>query len=180
LRYNIDVMNPAETVSVDSPKVVSERDLVNWTAPARPFKRRDRRFYVTTFSIAGIIGLILFLAEGFMPVLLVISIVFLYYVLSTVEPENIEYKVTNLGIKVAGSLTRWNQFRRFWFTRRFDNNLLVLETISLPGRMEVVVAPEIMEKLKKEISEFVPFEEIPASGVDNFIDWISKKLPGNK
>jgi len=63
-----------------------ERDLVVWIAPARPFKRRDRQFYVTTFAIAGIVSLILFLAEGLMPVLLIVSLVFLYYVLSTVEP----------------------------------------------------------------------------------------------
>jgi hypothetical protein len=35
-----------------------ERDLAIWTAPARPFKRRDRQFYVTTFAIAGIVSLI--------------------------------------------------------------------------------------------------------------------------
>ena len=78
-----------------------ERNLVTWTAPARPFKRRDRQFYVTTFAIAGIVSLVLFLAEGVMPVILIISLVFLYYVLSTVEPENIEYKATTRGIKIA-------------------------------------------------------------------------------
>ena len=45
-----------------------EKDLVTWIAPARPFKRRDRQFYLTTVSIAGIVCLILFLAEGAMPV----------------------------------------------------------------------------------------------------------------
>ena len=173
-------MDPVETVSTESSKVISERDLFTWTAPARPFKRRDRRFYVTTFSIAGIVGLILFLAEGFMPVLLIISIVFLYYVLSTVEPESIDYKITNLGVKVGGNRTDWANFKRFWFTKRFDNDMLVLETMSIPGRMEMVITPEIKENIKKEISEFVPYEEVPATGIDNFIDWVSKKIPGNK
>ena len=173
-------MDPAETVSTDSPKVVSERELLSWTAPARPFKRRDRRFYVTTFSIAGIVGLILFLAEGFMPVLLIISIVFLYYVLSTVEPENIDYKITNLGVKVGVNRTDWENFKRFWFIRRFDNDMLVLETTSIPGRMEMVINSETKESLMKVVSEYVPYEEVPTSGVDNFIDWVSKKLPGNK
>ena len=70
-------MDPVEEVKSVSPRIVPERELMSWTAPARPFKRRDRQFYVTTFSIAGIVGLILFLAEGFMPVLLIISIVFI-------------------------------------------------------------------------------------------------------
>ena len=71
-----------------------EKDLAVWTAPARPFKRRDREFYITILAMGGIVALILFLVEGFMPVILIISLFFLFYALSTVEPEKIEYKVT--------------------------------------------------------------------------------------
>src|ERR1035437_3250582 len=83
-----------------SPVVVRrepERDLVTWIAPSRPFKRRDKQFYTTVFAIAGIVSLVLFLAEGVMPVVLIVAFVFLYYVLSTVPPENVEYKITNKG-----------------------------------------------------------------------------------
>ena len=51
-----------------------ERDLVVWQAPARPFKRRDRKFYVTVISLVGAVSLILFLAEGAMPVVLLVVI----------------------------------------------------------------------------------------------------------
>jgi uncharacterized membrane protein len=54
-------------------KTELEKDLVVWNAPSRPFKRRDKQFYLTTISIAGIVCLILFLAEGAMPVILIIS-----------------------------------------------------------------------------------------------------------
>ena len=103
-------MNPAMESKSEEPQTVvvrrePEKDLVIWTAPARPFKRRGRQFYVTVFAIAGIVSLILFLAEGIMPVILIISLVFLYYVLSTVQPEDIEYKVTTKGIRIANKLT---------------------------------------------------------------------------
>src|SRR3990167_3231537 len=114
----------------------AEKELLTWTAPARPFKRRDREFYITIIAIAGIVGLVLFLIEGFMPVILIVSLVFLFYVLSTVEPENIEYKITNKGIKVVDKRTDWSLINRFWFSRRFDSELLVVETLGLPGRME--------------------------------------------
>ena len=169
----------------DEPKPVvvrreQEKDLVAWEAPARPFKRRDRQFYVTTFSIAGIVGLILFLAEGIMPVLLIVSLVFLYYVLSTVEPEKIEYKLTNKGIKVAGKATPWQGFIRFWFSKRYDSELVILETWGLPGRIELVINPDIKETLKKEITAYIPFEEVPASGLDKLTNWFAAKLPGNR
>ncbi len=154
-----------------------ERDLVVWTAPARPFKRRDKQFYVTLVAIAAIVGLVLFLVEGVMPVILIISIVFLYYIMSTVPPENIEYKITNRGVKVAENLTEWPNFTRYWFSRRFDSELVVFETIAIPGRMELVISPEVKEQIKKTLLPYVLAEEVPPSYVDKAANWFSKKLP---
>lgn len=157
-----------------------ERELLTWIAPARPFKRRDRQFYTTVFAIAGIISLILFLAEGIMPVILIIALVFLYYILSTVPPENVEYKITSKGVKIAGKLTEWQTMIRFWFGERSGSEILILETFLMPGRIEVMITSEIKDGLKREISAYIPFEEIPASGLDKVTNWVSKKLPGNK
>src|SRR5688572_20319670 len=167
--------NPSESTLNTEPQAVvirqePERDLVTWIAPARPFKRRDRQFFVTTFAIAGIVGLILFLAEGVMPVLLIVSLVFLYYILSTVEPEKIEYKITTKGIKIADKRTEWQYLTRFFFSQKLDSDLIVFESVKIPGRIEVVINPEIRENLKKEVSGYIPYEEVPASGLDKFAD----------
>lgn len=154
-----------------------EVELFVWTAPARPFKRRDKQFYVTTISIASLVCLILFLAEGAMPVILIISLIFLYYVMSTVEPENIEYKITNKGIKIANKLTNWEVLGRFWFGKRYDTELLILETKVLPGRMELVINSEQKEQIKKELLKYLVEEEISPSKLDRAVDWFSKKLP---
>jgi hypothetical protein len=158
----------------------SERDLLTWMAPARPFKRRDKQFYTTVFAIAGIVSLVLFLAEGLMPVILIVALVFLYYVLSTVQPENIEYKITTKGVRIAGKLTEWQTLIRFWFGKRTGSEILIFETFLIPGRIEIVINPEIKDGLKKEISAYIPYEEISATGLDRVTDWIAQKLPGNK
>ena len=157
-----------------------EKELVFWKAPARPFKKRDREFYITAIAIAAIVGLVLFLVEGFMPVILLTSIVFLYYVMSTVEPESVEYKISNKGIKVSDKRTDWGNFTRFWFSKRFDSELLVIETIAFPGRFELVIKPELKEELKKILTSYIPEEEVPPSFLDKAANWFSKKLPGNK
>jgi len=157
-----------------------EKDLVSWTAPARPFKRRDREYYVTIIAIAAVVGLILFMVEGWMPVVLLISLIFLFYVMSTVEPEAVEYKITSRGIKVAGKRTDWGTLVRYWFSRRFDNELLVVESTNLPGRIEYVLAPERKEEVKKALSQFLPEEEAPPSYLDKAANWFAAKLPGNK
>lgn len=154
-----------------------ERDLVTWVAPARPFKKRNKEFYVTTIAIAAVIGFILFLAEGFLPVILIISLVFLFYVMSTVPPDNIEYKITSKGIKFGEKRTDWNRMKRFWFSRRFDNELLIVELTTIPGRLEIVTNSEIKDRIKKEISEYLVHEEVPPSFFDKAAVWFSKKLP---
>lgn len=154
-----------------------EKDLIVWVSPSRPFKRRDKRFYLTTISIASIVCLILFLAEGAMPVILIVSIIFLYYVLSTVEPENIEYKITSKGVKVGGGRTDWENLTRFWFGQRYDSDLLVFETKFIPNRMELVVDSSKKEEISNILKDYLVQEEVSPSRLDKTIDWFSKRLP---
>lgn len=154
-----------------------EVDLVTWVTTSRPFKRRNREFYVSVISIATVAGLVLFLVDGFLPVMLIISLVFLFYVLSTVEPENIEYKITTYGIKVAGSLTPWNAMYRFWFTKRFDSNLLVVQTFSLPGRLELVIPAERKSDAEEALKKYITHEEAPPTFLDKSANWFAKKMP---
>ena len=181
--WSIIRLMPEETKEEEPRPVVvrrePEKDLVSWTAPARPFKRRDREFYITILAIAGIVGLVLFLIEGFMPVILIVSLVFLFYVLSTVEPENIEYKITNKGIKVVDKRTDWALMNRFWFSRRFDSELLVVETLGLPGRMELVINAGDKEEIRKALSSYIVEEEAPPSYLDKAANWFAKKLPNS-
>ena len=157
-----------------------ERDLVVWSAPARPFKRKDRQFYVTVFSIAALVVLVLFLAEGWMPVILLVSLVFLYYIMNTVEPETVEYKITTRGIYMAKRRTEWNLLFRFWFLKRYDNELLTIETFTFPGRIEFIIPTERKEEIRKTLSSYLLEEEVPPSVMDKATDWFAKKLPGNR
>lgn len=157
-----------------------EHVLVTWKAPGRPFKRRDRQYFVTIFAIAGIISLVIFLAEGLMPVILIISLVFLYYILSTVPPEEIEYKITTKGIKIADKLIEWQLLSKFWMGHRMDNEVLFFDTFQIPGRIELVINSGIKNELEKEISAYIPLEKAPDSTIDKLTSWVSQKLPGNK
>ncbi len=164
----------------ESPKQEPEKLLLSWLAPARPFKRRDRDFWVTVIIITAIVGLILFFAEGYMPVILITSIIFLYYILSTVEPENIEYKITTRGVKMADKLNPWDNLNRFWFTKKFDDEVLVMEAYTLGGRLDIVIKGSDKDKIKNTLSKYLLHEEAPPSLIDRASNWFSKKLPGMK
>lgn len=157
-----------------------EKDLLNWSAPARPFKRMNREFWITIIAMAAIVGLVLFFAEGFMPVILIISIIFLVYVLTTVEPENISYTVTNRGIKIGEKTFEWENLIRFWFSKRFDSPLLIVQKYGIPDRLEFVISRDDKENLKTTLLKYIPEENVPPSSLDKAASWFSKKIPGIK
>ena len=99
--------------SVNDGRIEPEKDLYSWNAASRPYKKRDRDFWITTVLITGISGMILLFVEGFMPVILIISIIFLYYILNSVEPEMIQFKITNRGVKMADKLNAYFFFQKF-------------------------------------------------------------------
>ena len=157
---------------------LTEKDILVWTAPSRAFKKRDKQFYVTTISITALVSLILFLAEGAMPVVLIISLVFLYYVLNSVPPDQVEYKITSKGIKISQTVTfPWQDLTRFWFIKRYEQDVLVFETRIVPNRLEMLVRPELVDNCRKELQKFLPEETPNPSSMDKLIDWFSKKLP---
>jgi hypothetical protein len=157
-----------------------ERELLDWSAPARPFKRMNREFWVTIIAMAAIVGLVLFFAEGFMPVILIISIIFLVYVLTTVEPENINYSITNRGIKIGEKTFEWENLIRFWFSKRFDSPLLIVQKYGIPDRLEFVIDQEKKESLRTTLLKYIPEEKMPPSSLDKTVNWFSKKIPGIK
>lgn len=176
-------MDPAEKKvreeSEPNPVVIrreQEKELFAWSAPARPFKRKNRQFYVKLYAIAGLVGLVLFLAEGVMPVVLLISLLFLYLVMNTVEPETIEYKITNRGIYMAKKISEWDSLTRFWFSLRSEKDLLIVETKVFPGRLEFVIPGEMKEEIKKHLLSYLLEEEAPPSFTDRATKWINKKI----
>jgi len=151
--------------------------VLSWVAPSRPFKRRSRDFYVTIVSIAVLLGIILFFIEGIIPVFILFSLVFLFYVMSTVEPENIEYKITNKGIDVLGKKVNWDEARRFWFVNRFGSEILVVEINKFPGRLEMLFPSSEKQKIAEEFKKHIQEETISPSFVDKSIDRISRVFP---
>ncbi len=115
-----------------------------------------------------------------MPVLLIVALVFLFYILSTVEPGEIEYKITNKGVRIADKRNSWEIFTRFWFSERLGSSLLVFEMLTLPGRLEVVINTKDEDAIRKAVLKHLPEEEAPPTNLDKAANWFSQKLPGNK
>jgi hypothetical protein len=167
-------INPHEIHKAAPPE--KEEILYTWQAPLRPFKKRDKEFFTTVIAIAVLMSLILFFIEGLLPVVVIFAIVFLVYVLSTVPPEEIEHKITNKGVFFAGNRYEWDDLKRFWFAHRFGTELLVIDALRAPWRIEMVIGEGDKKKIQDTLEKHLLFEEASPSFLDKAAVWLSRRV----
>ena len=150
---------------------------LSWSSPSRLFKRRDAEFYKTIGAIIFLLTIILVFASEFVLVLAMLSIVFLVYVLSTVPPENVNHRITNLGIESAGHYYRWEELSEFWFDNQWGQALLMLKPL-FGTRTVILLGEEKKDKVRELLAKHIPFREIPEkTWMDNASSWLSSKIP---
>jgi len=152
--------------------------LLSWQAPARVFKKRSREFWSTALSIAFLLGVILFFIKEWLLIIVIVSAIFVYYVLSNVPPEAVEHQITNRGIRTGGRTYRWEEFLQFWISENFGQKVLNLETLArIPGRLELLLGSQGEKKLKTLLLKYLPEEEVEPSFLDRSASWLSEKIP---
>ncbi len=155
-----------------------EKTLFEWDAPERAFKTRDRDFWVTAISILVLVSVALILIKEFYLIIALISLIFLYYVLSTVKPENVGCRLTNRGLYFGDHRYEWATFYRFWFGQSLGQDSLFFETIlRFPRQVAIVINPQDKEKIKEILIKKMPMVESSPTFVDKLTKWFAKRLP---
>lgn len=151
-----------------------------WSSPSRLFKKRDREFFVNIGAIVFLLSVILVFVREFVLIATVLSIVFLIYVLSTVPPEEVGHRITNLGIESGGHFYRWEECADFWFEEQWGQHMLVLRLFMAP-RVIILLADQPRDKIRERVAQHIPFREQPdRTWVDNAARWITEKIPLEK
>lgn len=168
-----DEPSPIEVMAVRQLKV-----LFTWKAATRPFKKRDKEFWTTILAIIFLIVLILFFVKEWFLIAAIISLAFVFYVLSTVPPEEIEYRITNKGVAFEDKSYDWEFLWRFWFSDKYDQRILNIDTrLNLPGRLLFVIKKEDEPKIKEILEKYLLNEEAPPTFFDKASNWLAKKVP---
>lgn len=155
-----------------------EKDIFNWSQMERPFKKRNREFWLTSMAILILVSIIFVFMKEFMLVVALFSILFLYYVMSTVPPSVIKYRITNRGIYWGDSRMEWDLLKRFWMKPNLDSEVVYFETyLRFPRQVSIVINPEDKDFLKKLIARRIPCLDDSPQFVDKLNLWISKKIP---
>lgn len=155
-----------------------EKVILEWTAPARPYKTRSREFYTTVLSIAFLLGVILLLIKEFLLIGVIIAFAFLSYVLATHKPEDAVHQVTTKGIRTDNKLFEWDGLTNFWLKKEWDQEVVICKTKSaLPGVILLVIDPSKREAIIKAIGDKIPLEKPLDSFVDKASRWLGDKIP---
>ncbi len=152
-----------------------------WTSPSRLFKRRDKEYFTNIGAIVFLLTIILIFAKEFVLVAAVLAIVFLVYVLSTVPPEDVSHRLTNLGIESAGHFYRYVELREFWFDAQWGQTMLVIAPILGPRIIVLLDHEQQKDDIRTILAKHIPFREIPdKTWIDNAASWLSDKIPLEK
>ena len=158
-------------------KPVPEQTVFEWRSASRPFKKRDRQFFVTVTVIALLVSLILFFSGQFLPIAVVISVVFLLYVLQVVPPHDIDQSITTFGIHIEDNLYYWEELGRFWFEEKHDDLTLNIETIRFPGRITMVLPKEHKQAVSDILSEVLLEQKPDLTLYEKTAQWFQERVP---
>jgi hypothetical protein len=158
-----------------------EKVLVEWVAAERAFQKRDKDFWITAVAILVLVSVILIFIKEFFLIIALGSILFLYYVLSTVPPNDAKYKITNRGIYVGDGHYYWDMFEKFWFKSNLSSEMMHFGTVlRFPTTVSLVIRPQDKEKLKEVVVKKIPMVENPPNFVDKLTTWVGERLPLEK
>jgi len=158
-----------------------EKTLFEWEAPARSFQKRNKDFWITAIAILVLFSVVLFFIEEFFLIVALISVLFLYYVLSTVPPQNIKNKITNRYIYFGETKYNWDDLESFYFKKIMSSDMVLIETkLRIPRELPMVINIEDQEKIKKILLKKIPMIEYTPNFVDKLTKWGGKMFPSEK
>lgn len=160
---------------------VELKSLLKWEAAVRPFKKRDREYYTTIAAIVFLLAVILLFLKEWLLIAVMVALMFVAYVLATVAPEKTEHEITTRGILTGGKAYKWGELKRFWFSEKWKDTILNIETnLKFPGRLMILLGETSKEKVKELLQKQVQYEVPEETFMDRSAKWLSDKIPLEK
>lgn len=170
------ITQPEPTRVVNDPE--PEKDLYEWEAPSRLFKRRNREFYSTVAAIVLLVSIILMFAKEFLLIAVILALGFVVYALSAVEPEKVKHVLTNRGIRTAGKLYRWEMLGRYWWEDKWGQHHIHIEQPGqFPGKLVLLQGSGLKDRIEGVLNRYLIKEKPDPSIVDKAAKWLQEKVP---
>lgn len=169
---------PAE----DQQNIHTVKTLLEWEAPGRPFRKRNKEYYLSGLLIMFLVEIILFLFSQYILMLLVLSLTFVAFALATVPPHNFHYRISSEGITIEDHFFLWQELYDFYFKKRDGVNVLYVRTKALiPGALLLTLGSQDKEHVKSVLLPYLPYREyIQPTFMERSGDWLARNFPLEK
>ena len=133
---------------------VDAKTMVSWKSPVHIFRPRSKKYF-TKISLYALVAILAAIAFGeFFLVGVIIAIVFVALVLANAAPEVIEHRINNMGIISGGRVFLWEDLDSFWFEKRGEERLLMVQTnLHFPSRLIILLTGAISERTLLDLLE---------------------------
>ncbi len=155
-----------------------EREILSWEAPERSLRKRSKDFWITGLSIYFLSSIILIFAKETFLVFAIGAAIFLYYALSTVEPQIVVNKITNRGVYFGTVFYDWRDLASFWFGKLADREAIFFETyLRFPRQVSLIIDAKDQNRLKELVVKKLPLVTQEPTFIDKASKWLMEKLP---
>ena len=164
--------------TIENNDLYEEKVLFEWEAPERAYQKKGKDFWVTSVAILILVSVILIFINEFFLIMALISVLFVYYALSSVPPGMVKNKLTNRAVYFGELRYEWNGLQNFWFKKSLSNQTINFDTmLRFPRMVSLVINPEDQEKLKEIAVKRIPMLENSPTFVDKLTKWFADRLP---
>ena len=150
-----------------------------WEIQGRPDKKTVNKKMSRTLMVVGIVvSLLLAIMGEFFLILVIGSVIFVSYVLSSTPSASSKFEVSSHGVKFDEETYYWQQLKRFFFMDASGTELLAVDTINpLPGRLFIAFRPADRERIMELLASRLPFlKEQPLTAMDKAYSSILDKF----
>ena len=155
-----------------------EKVLVAWKSPARLFRPRSRQFFTTAITIAVLLSIVFVIAGEWMLIAVMATVIFTYYLWSTVPPEPVDHSITNLGIRTADQLYRWTEFSHWWTEDKWGQQVLIVSTpLRFPPRLHLLLDSKSAKDVLKIMTDKLLLDKPAPTQLDKASSWLAAKFP---
>lgn len=154
--------------------------LFSWKAPLRAYKKRSKnilRFYI---ALSLLISLIVFFFGDRILLIPILTLLFLFYVLTITPPPEVEHIITTFGIETTGITLRWEFLSHFYYTKKFGFDMVTVVSYAPYFYHAYLIIPneEVKKKVTSLLSKHLMYmEKAPRNVTDKIIEFLSKLIP---
>jgi len=166
-----------QAIDLDGP--LQRELLFQWTSYERPYRPLNKQVFSTLIAFVILLSIVLyFVGGGISAVILLISVMFLFYVLGTIKPADTVHTLDTWGIETNNRLYVWEQMTHYWFEDYGESRVLVIGlTTRWPRFLRIVIDTSETEELLNEVLSLLLVQYQPEPNwVDKGTNWIEEHI----